>query len=295
MAFIQRNIEVDSEVWSKLKAKAIEKNRNVRELAGEILTDHFRDESTKKKPKAIIIAAGPGKRLGPLTSDKPKCMLKIKGKTILQRAIEIFRECGIEDIIIIRGHKKSVINYPNIKYYYNADYKSNNILMSLMTAESGMDGPFIATYSDILFKKEVVQELLKNRADISIVADTEWRSHYENRYEHPIEEAEKVAIEKGKIKKIGKVINPNEATGEFIGMIKLSDIGTEILKKQFHRVKKEYANSQFHAAATIQNAYLTDMMQELVDRGHTVTPVEIEGKWMEIDTHEDYQKACKSW
>lgn len=298
MVLIQRNIEVDSEVWTKLKREAIAKNRNVRDLAGEILTDYVSKSDKAKergKIKVIIIAAGMSARLMELTDDKPKCMLDIGGKTILQRHIETFNQCGIEEIIVIRGYKKEVINYTGVKYIYNQNYRRNNILESLMYAESDMDGEFIATYSDILFKRSVVEKLLESKADISIVVDTSWKSHYKNRFQHPIEEAEKVIVSNSKVVGIGKTINPNEAYGEFIGLVRFSSTGAEILKTNYKKVVTQFGNTQFHAAPSVEKAYLTDMFQELIDQSYTISSIDIKGQWMEIDTIEDINKARKQW
>src|SRR3989344_5285896 len=85
--------------------------------------------------KAIIIAAGMSNRLRPITDNLPKCMLKIKGKSLLQSAIDIFRANGITDISVIRGYKKEKIDFPNLSYFENPDFESNNILHSLMHAK----------------------------------------------------------------------------------------------------------------------------------------------------------------
>lgn len=290
----QRNIEIDSEIWANLKAEATKQNKSVRELAGEILTDYMKGNKIKmKRQKAIIIAAGPGKRLMPLTEDKPKCMLLVGDKTILQRQLDVFKECGIEDIIVIRGHKKNAINYPGIKYFYNNEFQTTNILESLFCAESEMNGEFIVTYSDILFNKSVVEKLLKSKMDISLVVDRNWPSNYKERYHHPIEEAEKVEIRDGKIIRIGKGLNPNKTQGEFIGMVKFTEAGTEILKSIYRVAKNLYSDKPFHDATAFKNAYLTDMIQELIDRGFDVHAIEIEGNWIEIDTPEDLENARK--
>ena len=297
MVHIQRNIEVDSEVWANLRKNAILKNRNVRNLAGEILADYISANSKVKERggiKAIIIAAGMSSRLMELTDDKPKCMLDVGGRTILQRQIETFHSCGISEITVIRGYKKEVINYTGVKYIYNQNYRRNNILESLMYAESDMDGEFIATYSDILFKDNVVGKLLESKADISIVVDTDWEAHYRERFQHPIEEAEKVVLDDNKVVKIGKTINPTEAYGEFIGLIKFSKRGASILKENYKRVAKQVGNGNFHTAASIEKSYLTDMLQELIDEGYAISNIDIKGQWMEIDTSEDIKKA-KKW
>lgn len=300
MVITQRNIEVDSEIWSKLKADAIGRNKNVREFAGEILTDYVKSSYKKEEGsglKAIILAAGYDIRLMPLTSDKPKCMLEINGKTILERQLELFRACGIDDIVIVKGYKKQAIKYPRIRYYYNKNYKNNKTLGSLFCAESEMDGGFIVTCSDILFKKSVLKRLVESKADISLVIDTDWHSQYENRYQHPIEEAVKVVVKDNRIIKISKSINPNEAYGEFIGMTKFSKFGSEILKENYHRIEREIGDLPFQTSSSLEAAYLPDMIQELIDRGHPVHNIDIEGGWAEVDTIEDYEKvkSDKKW
>ena len=96
--------------------------------------------------------------------------------------------------------------------------------------------------------------------------------------------------------KIGKIgTQKEEVHGEFIGMIKLNNRGTEIFKENFHRVKKLYWNKPFQRASIFQKSYLTDMIQELVDIGIKVHCVIIERGWKEIDTVEDYQKAIKEF
>lgn len=298
MVLIQRNIEVDSEVWANLKKEAIARSRNVRDLAGEILADYAsKNDKTKeqRKVKVIIIAAGMSSRLMELTDDRPKCMLEIEGKTILQRQIEAFNQCGIDEIIVIRGYKKEVINYTGVKYIYNQNYRRNNILESLMYAESDMDGEFIATYSDILFKTSVVEKLLESKADISIIVDTGWKSRYKNRFQHPIEEAEKVIVGNDKVVEIGKTINPNKAYGEFIGLAKFNNTGAEILKTNYKRVLRQFGETQFHTAPSVEKAYLTDMFQELIDEGYTISNIDIKGQWMEIDTVEDINKTREQW
>ena len=298
MALIQRNIEVDSGVWVRMKKEALAKSKSIRALAGEVLADYVTksDEAKeRKKMKAVIIAAGMSSRLMELTDEKPKCMLDIGGKTILQQQIETFHQCGIEEIIVIRGYKKEVINYTGVGYVYNQNYRRNNILESLMHAESYMDCEFMASYSDILFKRSVVEKLLASKADISIVVDVAWESHYKNRFQHPVEEAEKVIVSDNRVTTIAKGINPNEAYGEFIGLAKFSDAGAEILRTNYKRVVEQFGNTQFQTAASVEKAYLTDMLQELIDRGYAVSNVDIKGQWMEIDTAEDINKAKKEW
>ena len=220
-------------------------------------------------------------------------MLNFGGKTLLQRQIDSYKKNGINDVSVIRGYKKEKINYKNIKYFENNDYKNNNVLNSIFYAEKVINGNIIISYSDILFDSYVVKRALETNHDISVIVDIDWRGYYVGRKDHPISEAENVIFNSNnEVEKIGKINKGNEEVhGEFIGMVKLSDRGAEIFREHFHRLKKIYWNKPFQRAKIFQKAYLTDFIQELVDIGIKVHCVIIEGGWKEIDTVEDYEKA----
>ena len=245
----------------------------------------------------IIVAAGLGSRLKNYTNNSPKCMLDFGGKTLLQRQIEAFNENGLNKISVIRGFKKEKINYPDLTYFENKEYKNNNILNSLMYAEEALNGHVIVSYSDILFEKEVVDRLMKSEHDISIVVDIDWRGYYVGRNEHPINEAENVIFDaNNNVVKIGKILtNKHDVHGEFIGMMKFSPRGSEIFKKHFHRSKELFWDKPFQRAKIFQKAYITDMIQEMSDMGVPIHCVIIERGWKEIDTEEDYKNALKAF
>ena len=247
--------------------------------------------------KAIIIAAGPASRLRPLTDGLPKCMLEFGGKTLLQRQLEALKACKIKNIVLIKGYQKERINYPGIKYYVNDNYLNNNILNSLFYAEKEIEGEVIISYSDILFEKQVVERLLESKKDISLVVDIDWKGYYEGRKDHPIEEAENVIFDaENNVVEIGKILTKkHDVHGEFIGMMKLTSRGSEIFKKHFNRSKKLFWGKPFQRAQTFEKAYLTDMIQEMVDLGVPIHGVIIERGWKEIDTVEDYKKALKEF
>ncbi len=251
----------------------------------------------KNNCKVLIIAAGLGSRLKEHTENLPKCMLDFGGKTLLQRQLDSYKKNGIKDINLIRGYKKEKINYKGIRYFENTDYKNNNILNSIFYAEDIISENIIISYSDILFDPSVVRRTLNSDHDISVVVDIDWRGYYVGRKDHPILEAENVIFNSNnEVEKIGKInTGKEEVHGEFIGMIKLSNRGTEIFKEHFHRLKKIYWNKPFQRAEIFQKAYLTDFIQELVDIGIKVHCVIIESGWKEIDTVEDYKKAIEGF
>mgnify|MGYP000008693929 FL=1 len=276
---------IDPSNWKKNQKK-----KNFLEIS-DVLT--VKDLVSSINVKSIIIAAGLGSRLKGYTEALPKCMLMFGEKTLLERQLEVYKDCGIKDISVVRGFKKEKINYKGLNYYDNTDYDNNNILNSLFYAEEAISGNVVISYSDILFDTSVVRRLLESNADISIVVDIDWRGYYIGRQDHPVEEAEKVIFDaNNEVLKIGKVITTKQDVyGEFIGMLKLSPRGSEIIKLHFNRAKKIFWDKPFQRSQTFQKAYITDLIQDMVDMGVSIHCVIIERGWKEIDTVEDYEKA----
>ena len=183
-------------------------------------------EMMTKNCSAIIIAAGLGSRLEDLTKDNPKCMLKLGDKTIIEHQLNAFRANNITNISVVRGYKKHKINFPNVTYFDNDQFESNNVLNSLMYAEEALAGNVVISYSDIIFSPAIVERLLDSSADISIVVDIDWRGRYVDRKDHPIEEAENAIFDANhKLVDIGKIATSSrDVHGEFIGMMKLEKV-----------------------------------------------------------------------
>jgi choline kinase len=246
--------------------------------------------------KAIIVAAGPGSRMMPHTIDRPKCLLEVGGKTILQRAIDSLRQNGIEKIAVVRGYRGELINCPDVTYYENPDFGETNILRSLFCAEDEMDDDFIVSYADILYSGDIVAKLMDSSEGIVLTVDVAWIQRYRGRDQHPVSEAELVRVENGRVVAIGKgVVKPEEAHGEFIGLAKFNRSGVENMKTAYHRAEKKPSDAPFHRSASLATAYLNDMIQELVDNGNTVKTVDINGDWMEIDTPQDLEEARRKY
>ncbi|HYF11796.1 MAG TPA: NTP transferase domain-containing protein, partial [Actinomycetota bacterium] len=241
--------------------------------------------------KAIILAAGRGSRLQHLTRDRPKCTLVLDGRSLIDRQLDTFRAAGIDDITIVTGYRAEKLEQLGVRTRHNDDYLNNNILLSLMYAEDDLTDDVVMSYSDIVYEPSVLDRLLAAEGDFLAVTDVDWRRAYVGRVDHPHAQAEKAVIEDGVICRIGKHLGADEADGEFIGLLRLSRHGAETFRTTFHEVAPPHAGRPFQAAQRFETAYLTDMLQELIDRGHVLRPVIIEGGWREIDTIEDFRNA----
>ena len=242
--------------------------------------------------KVIIIAAGKGSRLGSLTENIPKTLLKINDKSMLDHQIDIYNKFGLSDINIIVGYKNHKFKNRCETIIHNKEYENNNILESLFCADKIIEGDCIISYSDIIFKSGVVKKLSKDTHPITIVVDTEWKKSYINRTMHPISEAEKVYFDGNHdLLKIGKNISLKNANGEFIGMLKLNSEGANIFKKFYRSAKAQYNDNMFFTALSFRQAYITDFLSYLIYNNIAVKCMTIKGNWMEIDTPQDYNNA----
>ena len=246
--------------------------------------------------KVIILAAGMGSRLMPLTNDRPKCMVKLLDDTLIERQIKIFHSYDINDITIVTGYKNEVIDMPNVNYVNNPNYEITNMNESLFCALKPSNSSVLVTYGDIVFEPKIVQQMLEITNDIRLAVRINWKEYYQNRTMHPLSEAENVLIENGRIletrKNISKALE-NQQIGEFLGIMMLSSEQIKILLERYSDLKKNHTGT-FHSSSSLHMAYLTDMLQEMIDFGVRINPVFAEGKWFEIDTLEDIKNAEKS-
>lgn len=240
--------------------------------------------------KAIIIAAGSGTRFSNFI---PKPLIEINGKTILERQIELFKKNKINDIVVIIGSNDHKFTLKNIKYVRDDLHVKHDILCSLMVAKDDMNDEILISYSDILYDETILREVISSSSDIGIAVDKNWEKHYEGRTDHPKSEAENVLVYNDKISKIKKNISKTHSEGdvyEFLGIMKMSKIGCSLFLKKFEQLKSSHKGT-FHTAPSLQKAYLTDMIQELIDSGIPVSYIPITGNWCEIDTQQDIDTA----
>jgi len=244
---------------------------------------------------AIIIAAGSGKRIGSAVKNVPKSLIKINGKRIIEYQIDALKKSGIYDITVITGPYSEKFDIKDVRYVQDHNYTNHDILGSLMEAKDDLKQNTLVLYSDIIFEKEIIDQILKSKENISIAIDMNWEKMYEGRTEHLKSEAENVLLNhEEKIIQIKKNIqNKNERIGEFLGIIKFTLEGSKVFIKKYDEIIMKKSSKIFHEAPSIEKAYLTDMIQELIDSKINVEPILISNKWCEIDTMQDLKNAEK--
>ena len=245
--------------------------------------------------KIIIIAAGSSTRLSKEVLDIPKGLLKINDKSIIEIQLDLFKKNQLSDITIITGPNKQKFEFKNVNYIHDNEFQNHDVLGSLMASKSIMNDDVLTSYSDIVFDENVLHSMLDFKGDIGIAVDLNWEKKYVTRTQHLKSEADNVLMENNKILKIKKNMTeyiPKQNLGEFIGLMKLSKNGAKVFVEKFNYLMK-FHEGKFHDAPSIKKAYLTDMLQELIDSGVVVKPIIINDEWYEIDTLQDLQIARK--
>jgi len=249
--------------------------------------------------KSIILAAGEGKRLRPLTNDVPKSMVDFFGKTILERQIETMKKCGIDDIVVVTGYKADLIDIPGVIYETNYNFENTNMVETLFCAKKHLDGEIIISYADILYEKNILNKLLDSKNDISVIIDKNWKEYWEKRFIDPLNDAESLKINsKGSIIEIvQKTKNIEEINGQYIGLMKFNTTGTKILKNFYEKCKTNAQTGQnpLNDNIPFEKSYMTDLLEGLIKESFQLKPIFINGGWIELDSIDDYELYKKMY
>ena len=237
--------------------------------------------------KSIILAAGEGTRLRPLTNDRPKCMVELFGKPLLQHQVEVLRECGIEDIIVVTGYLASKANTPGIRTIHNPRYAETNMVVSLFCAEAEFTEDILISYGDIVFHESIVQEMIHSRTPIAVAVDKQWEALWRIRMEDPLSDAETLKLANdGTITELGKKPDSmDDIEGQYIGMIR---IRRDALK-QVQTFYKEMNRSAIYDGKSFDAMYMTSFLSEVRRSVAPLQAVQINGGWCEVDSLEDLE------
>lgn len=234
--------------------------------------------------KAVILSAGVGSRIRPLTDNRPKTLLSIGGVTILERMLASIRACGIDEIVVVVGYLHAQIEsfvcekFPelNVRFIVNNRYNETNTGYSLMLAEDFIDGsPFVKFDGDVVFEEEVLRRLLASAEENCLCIDQNI---------HLDSEEVKVVLDSGnRIIRVGKEIAPIDAIGESIGIEKINGYTGTLLFAELRAMMGSESNLQ---------EYYEGAYERLITRGIAFHTLDITGlEWTEIDTRDDFKTA----
>jgi len=245
--------------------------------------------------KAIILAAGIGSRMKKYTKTFPKCMIEINNKTILERQIDTLQTAGISNIYIVTGFKSEMINYDNIKYYHNENYEKTNMIESLMCAANEFDQDLIITYGDLIYTEDLLHKLIDSQHLASICVDSDWKTYWFHRYGQTEIDLETLTIDNNMILELGAPTNSSKGLHyRYVGAIKFSlKIIPQIIS--IYNIKKKLNEKWIQSGKPFLNGYMTDLLNEMIINGITLSPIMGNKQWLEIDMPTDYDNLVRDY
>ena len=230
----------------------------------------------------VILAAGMAKRLRPLTDTKPKCLLEVGGKTLLQRTVDAMISAGIKEFVVVTGYRENMIRefltarYPQytINFIDNPDYEHNNNIFSLWLAMEKLHGTEVLLMdSDILCDPEAVRRVARKTVPALAM----------QQHELGEEEMKIVVDAEGRITEISKTCSPKDAIGESVGIEKMTEEYTEAIYQELRKMILDEG---------LIDIFYERAFERLIPQGHTFEVVDTTDLFSyELDTPEDLKKA----
>ena len=238
------------------------------------------------------MAAGMAKRLRPLTDERPKCLLKIGERTLLQRTVDAMLDAGITEFVIVTGYRAEMIRdfitehylssaskcpdneRPTFHFIHNTDYEHNNNIFSLWMTRPYTDGKdFLLMDSDILLDPKLVKAIVDETGTALAL----------NRHECGEEEIKIITDSEGRVVELSKTCSIEDAIGESVGVERIaSDYSTALFRELEQMIEREGLIDIFYERA----------FERLIPQGHHFRVVDTTDFFsIELDTVEDFERA----
>jgi L-glutamine-phosphate cytidylyltransferase len=232
--------------------------------------------------------------MGRYTDNLPKGMLSIHGKSLIEWQVKKLRAIGLTDIAIVTGYRCEAIAFCGITYYHNPDWADTNMVETLMCAREALSSDVLVCYSDILYTRELAQMASSDPVDMGVSVDAAWRDYWTLRFGSTEEDLETLTVSPdGQIVELGRPAISSEGLGHrYIGLLKFSRRGAEELLRVYDLRKAAQAVWP-QSGKPFRQGYMTDLLHQLIVAGAKVMPIITRGGWMEFDTAQDYELACR--
>ena len=228
--------------------------------------------------KAVILAAGLGSRLSPITDNVPKCMVPVNGIRIIDKQIDNLLRNGISEIYVVDGYKAEMLTshlstkYPSVHIVSNTRYAETNNMYSLyLTSQYVRGEEFLLMNADVYFDSNIINGLIQDAGLSKIACD---RTCY-------MEESMKITLDGEKINHISKKISSQEYYAVSIDVYRISNNDSEILFKEIEETIVERKDENSWTEVALDNIF----------KSTRFIPYVIDGRWYEIDNHDDLRIA----
>lgn len=229
--------------------------------------------------RALILAAGRGSRLRPLTDDRPKCLVRLAGRALLDWQLDAIRAAGIERIAIVAGWRRDRVGRPGVVRFVNRAWRRTAMVASLLAARRWLvDEPCVVAYGDVVHHPAILRRLAAARGDVAIAYDTGFHSLWRARFARPEDDAESLRVRAGRVRAIGgRVADLAACDGQFMGLMRITPRGFAAMRNLLAR----------RSPARVARLETTHLLAALVADGVAVGAVPVRGRWCEVDAPAD--------
>ncbi len=277
----KRPIGVEDEIAPVKEVFRLQEAEELMEAEKRYLPDRSADY------RALVLAATRGEELAGLTREKPKTMVEVGGKPILQKLQEQFKRFEITDQVTVRGYQSEQIEAEDMRFIDVDDYEGAGELVSLAAAREELEGPMVISYGDILFRQYILNNLLLESGDVVLAVDAAFREKEGDDYRDLVKASRPYRLEYTEdpveLKKIDPGLSASEADGEWIGLLKTSAAGTRALQNVLEELEA--------GPADFRDLRFKDLINHLVESGVTVDVLYVTGHWVDVDSLEDLAQA----
>ena len=231
--------------------------------------------------RALILAAGRGSRMQHLSDERPKCLVELAGRPLLERQVAALRGAGIGEIGVVRGYRAEMLAFPGLTYFDNARWAETNMVASLAAASEWLrTGPVIVSYADIFYRSALVRSLGGVAGDLVITYDRAWRRLWTQRFADPLADAETFRTnDAGELLEIGgRTRSIDEIQGQYMGLLKFTPVAWRAVEALRASLK-----------ATLRDRLdMTGLLRRLLAaRTVGIHTLGTDGQWGEVDNPGD--------
>jgi L-glutamine-phosphate cytidylyltransferase len=238
--------------------------------------------------RALILAAGRGSRLGPMTRALPKGLVELAGRPLLDWQIEAMNAAGCQELGIVKGFQADKLSYAGVCNFINPRWQSTQMVQSLVCASKWLkERPCLISYADILTSQACISQLIAARGDLVISSNLLWRPLWEARFTDPLEDVESFKTDgQGHLLEIGdRPHSLAEIEGQYMGLLKMSPQGWGWIESYLADL----------APVEADKLDMTSLLQALLKQGKVIDILPTTEPWLELDTPGDYALYQKAW
>ena len=231
--------------------------------------------------KAIILAAGRGSRMQSMTDERPKCLVELRGKALLDWQLEALRSAGLSEIGIVTGYRRETLASRGLIEFHNTRWEQTNMVTSLAFARDWLLAePCIVSYSDIFYGASAVTALMECDAPLAITYDTQWLELWRKRFGDPLLDAETFRLnDDHTLAEIGgKPRSLDEIQGQYMGLLRFTPAGWQEVERIRSTMPQEQQD-RMHMTGTLQEVIKAKRM--------SIEALPYRGEWGEVDSADD--------